>query len=231
MKAIDLFSGASGFTESAVMAGFNVVWAGNHWPLACEYHARNHPETEHACQDLQQADWRTVPAHDLMLAAPACQGHSPARGKKKPHHDALRSTAWAVVACAEYHRSPFIVVENVPAFERWALYPAWRDAMHLLGYAIAPYIIDAADHDVPQHLSRSIASDCSSFAPGRPRRSLLTFPSTTTGPFGTSSIGMRPAGARSTGPDAARTRWPGSRRGVARSATASWRRTTATAPA
>lgn len=154
MRAIDLFSGAGGFTEGAIMAGCSVVWAGNHWPLACEYHARNHPETEHACQDLQQADWRTVPTHDLMLAAPACQGHSPARGKEKPHHDALRSTAWAVVACAEYHRSPFIVVENVPAFERWALYPAWCDAMRLLGYAIAPYIIDAADHGVPQHRKR-----------------------------------------------------------------------------
>lgn len=31
--------------------------------------------------------------------------------------------------------------------------------------------------------SRSIASDCSSFAPGRPRRSLLTFPSATTVPL------------------------------------------------
>lgn len=28
MKAIDLFSGAGGFTEGAIMAGCNVVWAG-----------------------------------------------------------------------------------------------------------------------------------------------------------------------------------------------------------
>ena len=45
----------------------------------------------------------------------------------------LRSTAWAVVACAEYHRSPILLVENVPAFEKWVLFPAWKDALRRLG--------------------------------------------------------------------------------------------------
>lgn len=103
---------------------------------------------------MQQADWRDVPAHDVQLASPACQGHSKARGKERPHHDGLRSTAWAVVSCAEYHRSEAVVVENVPDFMKWALYPVWCDAMRRLGYAIAPHIIDAADHGVPQHRER-----------------------------------------------------------------------------
>jgi len=154
MEAIDLFAGAGGFTEGARMAGVKVKWAANHWRQAVEYHGQNHPETAHSCQDLQQADWREVPGHDVMLASPACQGHSLARGKEKPHHDALRSTAWAVVACAEYHRSPVVVVENVCDFQRWILYPAWCDAMFRLGYAIAPHLIDAADHGVPQHRER-----------------------------------------------------------------------------
>lgn len=75
------------------MAGAEVVWAANHWPVAVEWHAANHPDTVHACQDLHQADWRTVPPHDLLLASPACQGHAKARGKERPHHDAERSTA------------------------------------------------------------------------------------------------------------------------------------------
>lgn len=89
MEAIDLFAGAGGFSEGARLAGVRVTWAANHWRQAVEYHGQNHPETVHACQDLQQADWREVPGHDVMLASPACQGHSPARGKEKPHHDAL----------------------------------------------------------------------------------------------------------------------------------------------
>jgi DNA (cytosine-5)-methyltransferase 1 len=154
MRAIDLFAGAGGFSTGARLAGVEVVWAANHWPAAVEAHAANHPGTEHVCQDLQQADWRVVPPHDLLLASPACQGHSPARGKERPHHDALRSTAWAVVSACEHHRPEAVMVENVPAFLNWTLYPAWCSAMTALGYSIAPHIIDSADHGVPQHRVR-----------------------------------------------------------------------------
>ncbi len=154
MRVIDLFAGAGGFSTGAQMAGCSVVWAANHWPAAVEIHAANHPEARHVCQDLHQADWTQVPAHDVLLASPACQGHSRARGKERPHHDAQRSTAWAVVSAAEYHRPAAIVVENVPEYTRWTLYPAWCAALHALGYALAPQILDAADHGVPQHRRR-----------------------------------------------------------------------------
>lgn len=74
MKAADLFAGAGGFSTGARLAGVTVVWAANHWPAAVRVHERNHPATIHACQDLQQANWATVPAHDLLLASPCCPG-------------------------------------------------------------------------------------------------------------------------------------------------------------
>lgn len=154
MIAIDLFAGAGGFSTGATMAGAHVAWAANHWPTAVQWHAANHPNTAHACQDLQQADFRDAPAHDILLASPACQGHSPARGADRPHHDAQRATAWAVVTCAEVHRPQAAVIENVPEFTKWALYPAWCAAMHALGYALAPMVLDAADHGVAQHRRR-----------------------------------------------------------------------------
>lgn len=154
MRAIDLFAGAGGFSAGATMAGVRVVWAANHWRAAVDVHAANHPDVQHACQDLHQANWCDVPAHDLLLASPACQGHSRARGKDRPHHDAQRSTAWAVVSAAECHRPAAVIVENVPEFAKWPLYPAWCSAMQALGYALAPMILDAADHGVPQHRRR-----------------------------------------------------------------------------
>lgn len=154
MRAIDLFAGLGGFSEAAEQAGCNVVWAANHWPEAVATHAENHPGTQHLCQDLHQADWTQVPEFDLLLASPACQGHSRARGKDRPHHDATRSTAWAVVSAIECHRPAAALVENVPEFCRWSLFPAWCQALRALGYSAAPHLVDAADHGVPQHRSR-----------------------------------------------------------------------------
>lgn len=154
MRAIDLFAGLGGFSEAAEMAGCRVVWAANHWQAAVEIHKANHPGISHKCQDLHQADWTQVPEHDLILASPACQGHSRARGTDRPHHDASRSTAWAVVSAMEYHRPPLGLVENVLEFTRWPLYPAWCAALEALGYAVSPHIVDAADHGVPQHRVR-----------------------------------------------------------------------------
>lgn len=154
MKAIDLFAGAGGFTTGACAAGIQVVWAANHWPDAVEIHRANHPDVEHSCQDLHQADWTKVPPHDILLASPACQGHSHARGKERSHHDASRSTAWAVVSAAEYHRPRAVVVENVKEFMSWGLYPAWLQAMSILGYIMEPHVIDAADHGVAQNRKR-----------------------------------------------------------------------------
>lgn len=157
MTAIDLFAGLGGNSEGAKQAGVKVIWAGNHWKLATYYHEINHPDAVTVCQDMHQANWDQVPSHDILMASPACTGHTPARGKERPHHDSARSTAWAVVSAAEFHRPPFLLIENVPAFAaRWVLYPAWCAALTALGYALSPMVIDAADCGVPQHRKRLI---------------------------------------------------------------------------
>ena len=149
MKCIDLFAGAGGFSEGARAAGLEVVWAANHWQAACDVHEANHG-IKPLCQDLHQADWTQVPTHDIMLASPSCQGHSPARGKDRPAHDAARATAWAVISAAECHLPRAIVVENVPAMAKWILFPAWCAALEALGYHLAAQILDASRFGVPQ---------------------------------------------------------------------------------
>lgn len=157
MKAIDLFAGWGGMTLGAHQAGANVLWAANHWPLAVEAHAANHPETEHVCQDLRQADWTALPEYDLLLAAPACQGHSTAsQPKRRLYHDALRATAWAVVDCAEVTRPRALLVENVPSFLRWQLFPLWKQALETLGYHVEAHVESASHHGVPQRRSRML---------------------------------------------------------------------------
>lgn len=167
ITAIDLFAGLGGWSTGASLAGVDVLWAANHWPDAVEWHSANHPNTIHACQDLHQADWSQVPAHDLLLASPCCQGHSKARGKTNgnPQHDASRSTAWAVVSALEFHRPELAIVENVPEFLDWALYPAWAAAMNALGYQLAPHVVNCADLGVPQERVRMFLVCSRSLAP------------------------------------------------------------------
>jgi DNA (cytosine-5)-methyltransferase 1 len=155
MRAVDLFAGFGGFTQGAQQAGVEVVWAANHWPLAVEVHAANHPTVQHACQDLRQADWTALPRFDLLLAAPACQGHSTAsQPRRRQYHDAMRATAWSVVDCADVTEPAAIVVENVLSFRRWRLYSTWLEALARIGYRMREHVVCATRHGVPQRRER-----------------------------------------------------------------------------
>lgn len=155
MIAVDLFAGWGGFTLGAELAGVPVAWASNHWPLAVEAHALNHPDTEHVCQDLRQADWTALPDYDLLLASPACQGHSSAsQPRRRGYHDAMRATAWAVIDCAEITRPMSLIVENVPAFARWELFDLWCEALRRFGYRLEITTLSASRMGTPQRRSR-----------------------------------------------------------------------------
>lgn len=155
MKAVDLFAGWGGFTLGAEQAGVRVAYAANHWSLAVEVHQHNHPATHHECQDLRQADWTRLPKYELLLASPACQGHSEAsQPKRRQYHDAMRATAWAVVDCADVTNPRAIVVENVPQFREWRLYPDWCSALRRMGYHLSENVVLASEHGVPQRRPR-----------------------------------------------------------------------------
>lgn len=155
MKAIDLFAGFGGFTLAAQQAGADVVWAANHNPVAVAVHSANHPKTEHTCQDLRQADWTSLPRFDLLLASPACQGHSTcSQPKRRAYHDAMRATAWAVVDCADVTEPRAVVIENVTSFRNWRLYTLLLEAFARIGYRMTEHIITATAFGVPQRRER-----------------------------------------------------------------------------
>ena len=128
----------------------------DHWPIAVATHAANHPGARHICQDVALMDARDLPPFDVLLASPSCVGHSRARGKDRPHHDAMRATAWCVVDVAEACQPQWIFVENVREMLSWKLYRHWRGALTELGYRISENVLDAADFGVPQNRERLI---------------------------------------------------------------------------
>lgn len=154
MIAVDYFAGAGGWSTGAAMAGVRVAAAVNHWPRAVETHKANHPDTLHHCQDAALLDPAVLPDFDTLIASPACQGHSYARGKDQPKHDADRATAWCVVNCAEIRLPRLILVENVPQMTAWRLFPMWRGALEALGYSVTLNVLNASDFGVPQDRPR-----------------------------------------------------------------------------
>lgn len=166
----DLFCGAGGTSAGAVeaieAAGMHAdLTAVNHWPVAIETHAANHPEARHYCTGIDAINPRLIfpDGLDVLWASPECTHHSIARGGK-PINDQSRATAWCVVRWAEALMPGIILVENVPEFLTWgpigsngrplaskkgATFAAWRSALQSLGYRVEHRILCAADYGDP----------------------------------------------------------------------------------
>lgn len=168
MRAVDFFSGAGGFTTGAHLAGARVVLAVNHCADAIACHAANHPDVEHVQQDLAELDMRSLPAIDLLIASPECQGFTPAgrTGRTNPVTPAklrrdgrrlrARNTSYAVLAAADVVRPKLIVVENVPEFLEWDAFDAWCGMLRAHGYHVQAHLITASDYGGASQRRRAI---------------------------------------------------------------------------
>lgn len=161
LKAVDFFAGCGGFTEGAKRAGVHVTMAINHSPVAVRCHELNHPppETITLCEDLMRFNPRKLGQFDILVASPACQGHSDARGvargsKSDAKWDETRATAWCVSETAEIMRPDAIVVENVPKFLKWVCFDLWLETFHRFGYRTKVNIVNSADYECGQDRER-----------------------------------------------------------------------------
>lgn len=151
-------------SQGLAEAGCWIRMAANHAPITVKTHKLNHPHTEHSGEGLAEVDWRTFPRTMILAAAPSCVWHSLAGGRKKlPLEEELkrqdkgaidRATAFAVVAAAEVHRYPVILVENVPEFQKWVLWEPWLDCLRALGYTIKVLVLNAKDFGHAQNRKR-----------------------------------------------------------------------------
>lgn len=171
IRAADLFCGAGGTStglyRAAAAAGRQVdLLAVNHWEVAVETHAANHPSAQHVCATLDGLDpKKAVPKGrlNLLIASPECVHHSNARGGR-PMSDQSRASAWHVVHWAERLRPDAILVENVREFASWGpldrrgrpvksrkgeTFAAWIAALRSQGYVVDWRVLNAADYGDP----------------------------------------------------------------------------------
>lgn len=167
LTATDLFAGAGGSSTGLTQAGYRIAVAANHWPVAVATHQANHPATDHRIANLSEVDWRTFPTTTVLWASPSCVWHARSGGRKRPPAEIEqlradagaidRATAFAVIAATEVHRYAAVIVENVPEFTGWSLYPWWLDGMRALGYRAQTALLDAADFGMAQRRVRWFA--------------------------------------------------------------------------
>lgn len=162
----DLFCGAGGSSLGAEAAGGQLMLAMNHWQTAIDVHQAHFPHAGHDVADISQADPRRYPVTDILLASPECTNHSQARGISRKRQDPSlwdapdpaaersRATMWDVPRFAEQNRYAAVVVENVVEATKWVMWPAWWQAMELLGYSGRIVSANSMHHGVPQSRDR-----------------------------------------------------------------------------
>lgn len=167
----DYFCGAGGSsTGAAEVPGVRVVYAANHWKLAIETHAANHPTTEHDLCDLQVMHPSQTPRTTIAWFSPECTNHAVAKGRKRkslnqldlwnehgvdPADERSRATMREVVEFSEYHRYEAVIVENVTEIRHWQYYGDWLQAMMNLGYLYKEVFFNSMfAHPTPQSRDR-----------------------------------------------------------------------------
>lgn len=167
IHAADLFCGAGGSStglwQAVAAAGARLnLTAVNHWPIAVETHAANHPDARHLCESLDSIDPRKVIGRrlDILTASPECIHHSNARGGR-PMDDQSRATAWHVLRWAEALRPSWVLVENVKEFTTWGplgvngrplvsrkgeLFRTFVEALQRMGYRVEWRVLNAANY-------------------------------------------------------------------------------------
>ena len=200
--AVDLFSGAGGFSLGFEQAGFDVLASTEYDPVHCAVHAFNFPRTEIVCADI-----RTIRADDIrsavrrgwqrhrrpgqwdgqldaIVGGPPCQGFS--TGGKRRFDDVRNALVFTFARIVGELRPRYFVMENVPGMSTLAAGPD-HDAPKLVdalirdfvshGYRVAPpQTLNAAEFAIPQHRRRLFLigsrADCPS----------ATYPTTETTP-------------------------------------------------
>ncbi|CAN7382237.1 DNA cytosine methyltransferase [Bradyrhizobium sp. LjRoot220] len=167
-RVADLFCGAGslsmGINDALIELGYQPEFvAVNHWDVATQTYARNHPGASVHCVNLDAAfPSRLVPSGrlDLLTAGIECTYFSRARGGK-PVNDQQRMSAWHVVRWCTELRVKRLLLENVPEFVEWGpvdartgrpiksrkgeYFRAWISALEAIGYRVDWRVINCAD--------------------------------------------------------------------------------------
>lgn len=155
LRTISLYSGAGGLDYGFSRAGFDIVWANEIDPWACETY-RRHLGDHIVCDDVLDAAPPAGVSADVVIGGPPCQGFSVIG--KMDRHDPRSRHVFHFLDVVEAVEARAFVMENVKALgvnSRWApVREALVDRAEKLGYEVKIHLLNAADFGVPQSRER-----------------------------------------------------------------------------
>ena len=184
---IDLFCGAGGVTEGVENATnqmrekiAKVIYCVNHDPVAISSHTANHPDCEHAIEDIRTFDvskivqvveevkYKDPEAVIVLWASIDCTQHSKAKGNLPKDADS-RTLAWDLYPYIDQINPDYLMIENVKEFMKWGAldennmivksqqgiyYDAWVESIESRGYEYSFRLLNSADYGAYQSRER-----------------------------------------------------------------------------
>ncbi len=153
-QAVSLFTGCGGSDVGLNNAGFDVIFANDIFPYACDTYSLNMPETKVICGDVSRI--KRFPEADLLVGCYPCQGFSQG-GARDPSRKINYLYREFDRALRQIKPKAFIV-ENVSGmvranFNHLLMNQVYR--FRMAGYKVEkPTVLNACDYGVPQTRSR-----------------------------------------------------------------------------
>ena len=171
INALDLFSGAGGFSHGLRSAGFNIIAAIEFNAQVAKTYEYNHPDTKMFVDDIRNISAEEIEnlfkSHqlncDVIFGGPPCQGFSMAGNRIRSNNSFLEDERNYLFK--EYIRmvnklQPMVfILENVPGilnYNNGDVKEEIFNTFKTMGYVLDAKVLCAADYGVPQLRNRAI---------------------------------------------------------------------------
>ena len=155
-KFIDLFSGIGAFHQAMVSLGGECVFASDidKWAIETYYKNYNIDSAHNICETKEE----DIPEHDVLCGGFPCQAFSVA-GHRRGFDDTRGTLFFEIARILKYHKTRFIVLENVKNLVGHDNGNTWRvihDTLRDLGYILTEKPIVTSPHyiGIPQNRER-----------------------------------------------------------------------------
>ena len=151
MRFIDLFAGLGGFHLALKNLGHRCVFASEIDETLRTTYYKNFGIR--ASGDIREVAVESIPRHDILCAGFPCQPFSKARDHSEPGDQELSELYLQILPVIRHHHPQFLILENVPNFERHEDGQTWERVQELLrgeGYSVRLAKLSPHEFDIPQ---------------------------------------------------------------------------------